>query len=122
MQKVILNKEEYTFNPVSNSITFVDTIKLEHILIITDITNNSFIYNFACEGYGGTLSGKVLTLDVNVTALPSTTELQIIKYIDTTSIILESNEYLDEIRKHTRTLESIAELLTIQNELIKEIL
>jgi len=120
MNKLILRDTDYTFNASRGTITFTDTIELSDILVITNLTDNSIIYNFACEGYGGDISGKVLTLDFNVSSMSSSDKLQIIIYSNQSEGEISINAYLDVIEKNTRALNNIAELLTIQNELIKE--
>lgn len=76
MKKLITN---YTFTPATKQIVFNDytSIELERILLITNVTNNAIVYNFAAVYFGGTVSGNVLTLAQDVTTLPSNTELQI---------------------------------------------
>ena len=76
--------QNYTFNASSKQITFLDytTIKLERILLITNTTNNTIIYNFANPAQGGTVSGNILTLLYNTTIMSNTDALQIF-YEDT---------------------------------------
>ena len=70
----------YTFNAASQQITFTEksTIVLENVLVITNVTaGNVFIYNFADSTAGGTVSGNILTLTYNTTAMNNTDRLQI---------------------------------------------
>jgi hypothetical protein len=71
--------KNYIFNPSLRQITLSDlaTIKLNRVLLVTNVTNNTIIYNFANPLLGGSVSGNVLTLDLDVTAMSSTDDLQI---------------------------------------------
>jgi len=59
--------ENYTFNKTSKTVTFTDfaTIDLDRILLVTDVTRNVIIYNFADPATGGTVATNVLTLTYN---------------------------------------------------------
>jgi hypothetical protein len=76
MKKLITN---YTFNPTAKTITFNDysSINLERILLITNVTRNVIIYNFADPNKGGSVSNNVLTLNYDTTGMASTDKLQI---------------------------------------------
>lgn len=69
----------YTFNAASRQITFVDydSIRLDSVLLVTNVTDNLIIYNFADPVVGGAVSGNVLTLDYNTTTMDNTDSLQI---------------------------------------------
>lgn len=70
---------DYTFNPSAKQITINDypTLKLEQLLLITNVTDNLMIYSFADQTLGGTLENGVLTLNANTTAMSATDSLQI---------------------------------------------
>jgi hypothetical protein len=73
----------YTFNASTGTITFTGvTLRLDQILLITDTTTNTIIYNFAQAGYGGSLdeTGTILTLTYSTTSLSNSDALQI--YVD----------------------------------------
>lgn len=76
MKKLI---ENYTFNPSTKEVVFLDytTINLERILIITNVTSNTIIYNFANSLQGGTVSDNILTLNYNTSNMSNTDKLQI---------------------------------------------
>ncbi len=76
MKKLITN---YTFNPTEKTITFedYDTIDLERVLLITNVTRNEIIYSFADPSKGGSVSGNVLTLNYDTTSMDDTDLLQI---------------------------------------------
>jgi hypothetical protein len=71
----------YTFDKATKQITFSDysTIRLDQILLITDVTNNTVIYQFNDSTKGGTVATNVLTLtyDTNTGAFNNTDKLQI---------------------------------------------
>jgi GDP-D-mannose dehydratase len=74
----------YTFNPAAQTITFsnlAQTISLANILLITNVTANTIIYNFASSSVGAvSFASNVLTLDYNTTLMSSSDVLQI--YLD----------------------------------------
>lgn len=69
----------YTFSAATKQITFTDypSIKLDQILLITNVTDNIIIYNFADPAAGGTLAGNVLTLTYDTTTMSDSDRLQI---------------------------------------------
>jgi hypothetical protein len=69
----------YTFNAASRTVTFLgySRILLDSILIITNVASNTIIYNFAGSGKGGAVSGNVLTLDFDTSAMSNSDPLQI---------------------------------------------
>lgn len=75
----------YVFDATAKTITlsWIDNILLEQILIITNVTDNVIIYNFACGDIWGTILLNVITLDYDTTTMEDTDNLQI--FIDYTS-------------------------------------
>lgn len=71
--------ENYSFNPATGVITFTDydSIKLENVLLVTNVTSNVMLYNFAVPALGGAVTGNQLDLDFNTAAMSSTDSLQI---------------------------------------------
>ena len=71
--------EDYTFNAAAKQITFntTSTVGLEQLLVITNVTDNLIIYNFADPAAGGTVANNVLTLDYDTTSMSDTDNLQI---------------------------------------------
>jgi hypothetical protein len=112
----------YTFNPAAKTITFTGlqyTITLANILLITNTTANTIIYNFADSTNGAvSFANNVLTLDYNTTSMNATDALQI--YIDVESYeeslatllrrmnkLLESNAVVDSKLRQRVTIEAI---------------
>ncbi len=91
--------ENYSFNPTAKTVTLntTDTVTLEQLLIITNVTTNTIIYNFADPLTGGTLSNNVLTLDYNSVGMSSTDKLQIFLDNTLTPASEESIQYLKKI-------------------------
>ena len=112
----------YTFNPASKTVTFTGlqyTITLANILLITNTTANTIIYNFADSTNGAvSFANNVLTLDYNSVSMNATDALQI--YIDVESYeeslatllrrmnkLLESNAVVDSKLRQRVTIEAI---------------
>ena len=96
----------YTFNPSQKKVTFVgltQQITLANVLLITNVTANTIIYNFADSSTGAvSFANNVLTLDYDTTSMNSTDVLQI--YLD-----LAGEESLhDLLRRMNKLLESNA--------------
>ena len=92
MAKIMIGPDggSYSFNKTAKTITInlPNTTKaptLESLLLITDVTNNIIIYNFADPAKGASLSGNVYTLDydTNTGSFANTDKLQIYYYLDT---------------------------------------
>lgn len=69
--------KNYSFNAAAKSITFNDfpSVDLNQVLVITNVTDNIIIYNFAA--LGGSITNNVLTLNYNTTSMSNSDELQI---------------------------------------------
>ena len=112
----------YIFDPAAKTITFTGlqyTITLANILLITNTTANTIIYNFADSTNGAvSFANNVLTLDHNSVSMNATDALQI--YIDVESYeeslatllrrmnkLLESNAVVDSKLRQKVTIEAI---------------
>ena len=112
----------YTFNPANKTVTFTGlqyTITLANVLLITNTTANTIIYNFADSTNGAvSFASNVLTLDYNTASMNATDALQI--YIDVESYdesmatllrrmnkLLESNAVVDSKLRQRVTIEAI---------------
>lgn len=71
--------QDYSFDALNKQITFTgtDTIELANVLLITNVSVNTIIYNFANPAAGGSMAGNVLTLDYDTTSMNNTDSLQI---------------------------------------------
>ena len=71
--------QDYTFNAATKQITFntTDVVKLEQVLVVTNVTDNTIIYNFADVAKGGSIANNVLTLIFDTTSMSDTDSLQI---------------------------------------------
>lgn len=82
MKKLI---ESYSFNPTQKTVTFTElaSIQLERILLVTNVTRNIILYNFADPSLGGTISQlNVLNLLTSTAGMSSSDKLQIFYDID----------------------------------------
>jgi hypothetical protein len=121
----------YTFNPSAKTITFSglgQSIDLQNILLITNTTANTIIYNFADSSSGAvSFSNNVLTLDYNTTSMASTDKLQI--YVDVPAYeeslhdllrrmnkLLESNAVVDSRLRQKVVIEAIGTNLAAPTE------
>jgi hypothetical protein len=112
----------YIFDPAAKTVTFTGlqyTITLANILLITNTTANTIIYNFADSTNGAvSFASNVLTLDYNTASMNATDALQI--YIDVESYeeslatllrrmnkLLESNAVVDSKLRQRVTIEAI---------------
>ena len=97
----------YTFNPSAKTVTFsglTRAITLSNILLITNVTRNTIIYNFADTATGATsFNNNVLTLTFNTTSHNSSDVLQI--FLDVES---KEESLHDLLRRMNKILESNA--------------
>jgi hypothetical protein len=95
MKKLVSN---YSFNAAAKQVTLADytTIDLESLLLITNVTSNTIVYNFAGQGKGATISGNVLTLDFDTTLMSNSDNLQI--FIDD-GFSAAANDTIEELTK-----------------------
>jgi hypothetical protein len=102
--------ENYSFNAGAQTITFntTDVITLEQLLVITNVTTNKIIYNFADPSAGGSIVNNVLTLDFDTTSMSSGDKLQI--FIDNI-LTPASDETLQLINEQTELMRRITKLL-----------
>jgi hypothetical protein len=91
--------ENYNFNASLKQITFdtTDVISLQQLLLITNVTTNTIIYNFADPSSGGTISNNVLTLTFDTTSMSNSDKLQIFLDNTFTPASEESVQYLKKI-------------------------
>jgi len=69
----------YTFNASAKTVTFNSYANVDQnrILLITNATKNTIIYNFASPALGGAVAGNVLTLNTNTAGMTNSDTLQI---------------------------------------------
>jgi len=111
----------YTFNAIAKTVTFTDytTIRLDSVLIITNVTDNLPIYNFTQgvqlpeypDGLGGTVSGNVLTLHYDTSAMSDGDSLQI--FYDDGDIQPANAELQTTLYSLTETLQELTARLTV---------
>jgi hypothetical protein len=121
----------YVFDPSAKTITFSSlgqAIDLQNILLITNTTANTIIYNFADSSSGAvSFTNNVLTLDYNTAAMAATDKLQI--YVDVPAYeeslhdllrrmnkLLESNAVVDNRLRQKVVIEAIGTNLAAPTE------
>jgi len=99
--------KNYTFNAASKVITFPDftTVDLDSVLLITNVSTNEIIYNFANPTQGGTVNGNQLTLIYDTTSMLDSHDLQIYYDINLTP---SSDEAVILLRRIAQALIPIA--------------
>ena len=109
--------ENYSFNPSTKQITLntTDSITLEQLLVITNVTSNTIIYNFADPNTGGTISNNIITLNYNTTSMSSSDRLQIFLDINLTPASEETLNILKDQAMFLRRIAKSTEVLSTQD-------
>lgn len=96
----------YTFSAATKQVTLTDyaSITQEQLLLITNVTDNIIIYNFADPAAGGTVSGNVVTLTYDTTSMSNGDRLQI--FIDDLSVSSTNNALTGYLQTLTTTVSS----------------
>ena len=81
MKKLVNN---YAFVPSARQVLINEDLfsSLEQLLLITDVSTNTVIYNFADPNLGGVLTDQTITLDYNTASLSNADSLQIFIDVD----------------------------------------
>jgi hypothetical protein len=77
MKQLIKN---YTFNKTTGTVTFTDfaSIAAERLLLITNVTSNTLIYQFNDAALGGVVTGNAINLTYDTSAMNDADKLQVI--------------------------------------------
>jgi hypothetical protein len=116
--------QDYTFNAATKQITFntTDVVSLNQVLVITNVTDNIIIYNFADPAKGGTILNNVLTLTFDTTTMSNTDSLQIFLDLYGTPSTEETTVLLNEsvvlLRKMVKLMEPLGTQDTQQRQRI----
>jgi hypothetical protein len=94
---------DYSFDPVAKTIRFnnLATVDQNRLLLITNATKNTIIYNFASPALGGTVSGNVITLNTTTAGMDINDKLQIFYENDDTAA---SNEIIYHLKRISQSL------------------
>lgn len=105
--KVLISN--YTFNPIAKTVTFngLQSIELNRLLLITNATRNTIIYNFASPALGGTVSGNVLTLGTSTAGMEASDKLQIFYENEDTPVTDETIALLRRITSSLRGVQNV---------------
>ena len=108
MRQYIIPKEKFVFDASLKTISFdfeLDLI-LEEIYYISNVTDGIPIFRQGCENITGTVSGKILALDYNTTAMSDD---------DSLLVVFVENENITE----TLDINSENSLNALQNILVE---
>lgn len=102
----------YTFNKTAKTVTFNDytTIRLDSLLLITNVTDNIIIYNFASPTLGGTVTDNTVTLTYDTSSMDDSDKLQI--FYDTEDTPATSAELVN-LSELIETLNELSTRLTV---------
>lgn len=109
--------DKYTFDASAKTIEFVgyDVIDLDRVLLITNVTDNIIIYNFADSDVGGTVDSNILTLTYDTTSMSDSDEL-LIFYQEENYEVTEGGQMklpiIDSVANET-----LKEILTVLNKI-----
>lgn len=104
----------YTFNKTAKTVTFTDytSIALDGLLLITNVTDNVIIYNFANPALGGTVLNNILTLDYDTSLMDNGDSLQIF-YDDGIDTLALLQAHIDDDGRASRQLMQLLKPLSI---------
>lgn len=72
--------QDYVFDPAAGTLTFTGPsapASQEQLLLVTNTTSGTILYNFADPALGGSLGGNVLTLEIDTSAMSGSDKIQI---------------------------------------------
>lgn len=123
MISTVLNKDLYSFKASLNKIEleYSSLLPLSHYLIITNVTSNKIIYNFACEGYGGYIDGTSLVLETSTSDMLDSDILQIVTYDTGSELEKEAQVTRTQTNIMLKVLTSIDEKLDTTNKYLRKI-
>jgi hypothetical protein len=100
---------DYSFDPVAKTIRFnnLATVDQNRLLLITNATKNTIIYNFASPALGGTISGNVITLNTTTAGMDINDKLQIFYENDDTAATNEIIYHLKRISQSLRGAQNV---------------
>ena len=113
MKKLI---EKYVFDPAQKNVVFNDyeNIELERVLVITNVTKNIIIYNFANPLAGAqVLNNNILHLQYDTSTMSNTDKLQIFYEEDTLAATEVTQENLFDLMYSVfSSLKDLSSILT----------
>lgn len=99
--------KNYIFTPAAKTVVFSDytSIKLDNIILITDVTTGTTIYNFAAANLTGAVSGNTLTVNYDTTGLTAT---NLAIYYDDPGSTQSTDETIILLRRLVKLSETLA--------------
>jgi hypothetical protein len=107
MKKIV---SSYNFDPAAKKVALISypSIDLKGLLLITNVTDNVIIYNFADSLKGGTVSGNIVTLTYDTSSMNGGDSLQI--FYDDGGEAVNLSALLEDLTDEIRKLRTIFEL------------
>ncbi len=101
----------YTFDKTTKRVVFTDytSIRLDSILLITNVTDNIIIYNFASSLLGGVVTGNYITLTYDTSLMDNSDSLQI--FYEDSSVQPPTENTLSNLDNTSFWLKSLIRLL-----------
>jgi len=95
----------YTFNKTNKTVTLNDynNVRQEGVLLITNVTDNIILYNFADSTYTASVSGNVITLNYDTSSMSDTDYIQIL-YEDGIDVGEKIRELAESQKELTETM------------------
>lgn len=116
MKKLITN---YQFDSTNKTVKLLDysSVSLENILLITNVSSNTILYNFASPGFGADVTGNTITLDYDTTSMLNTDVLQI--FYEDLEESPATEETLSLFRRILRVLQSNATVDSADRQIVR---
>ena len=108
MRKLVAN---YSFNAAAGTVTSPDFVDFKKILLITNITTGADIFDSSRPTLGGTLSGRVLTLEASMSGMANTNDHIAFATIDGTHAL-----HHDVIKTNNRDIKTEKFVLRIMSD------
>lgn len=114
--------DNYVFDPILKRVTFSDypSIELERVLLVTNVSINEIIYNFAEPTKGGTVSGNQLTLIYDTSLMSGSDKLQIFYENTSEAASQETLKAMEDILDYMKVLVSNTKVLATQDTLQRQ--
>ena len=102
--------KKYIFDASAKTVTFTGDVvfTLDQILLITNVTDNLIIYNFADPACGGSITNNILTLDYDTTGMSDMDVLQV--FVDVPNYLSIFGQLIHPIANGTHGIGAVREL------------
>ena len=109
--------QNYIFSVSQKKVTFIDypSIRLDSILLVTNVTRHTIIYNFADDSALGSVLTNVLTLTADLTGMLDTDKLQIFYETDDIAATDSSSQSMLSALYWIKRIAKILEPISVQD-------